>query len=234
MLQGIRATAAPLTGDQEFLMEDELLPKPEYEHPTRDVVIILAVFFEFGLASLSLILGWLLGRPPLEKFQWSSNGAAWGILATIPLIMMFVVMLRWPIGPLARVKEFCDNEVVPLMKGSALSDLALISLSTGLGEEMLFRGVIQAAITGWLQSSLGDWWGVPCGIGLASLIFGICHPFSLPYAVSAAILGVYLGTVWILTGNLLTVMITYALSDFAALTYLLRIRPSPGLDDTSK
>jgi uncharacterized protein len=214
-------------------MEDDLLPKPEYEHPTRDVVIILAIFFEFGLALLSLILGWLLGRPPLARFQWSSNAALWGILATIPLVLMFLGMLRWPIGPLARVRELCDNEVVPLMKGSALSDLALYSISAGVGEEMLFRGVLQATLIGWLHFWLGDWGGTACGVGLASLIFGICHPISLTYAVSAAILGVYFGTLWILTGNLLTVMVTHALYDFAVIAYLLRIRPMSGLGAAS-
>jgi membrane protease YdiL (CAAX protease family) len=135
-------------------------------------------------------------------------------------------MLRWPIGPLARVKEFCENEVAPLLNGSAWSDLALVSLSAGLGEEMLFRGVFQAALTGWLQSKLGDLWGTSCGIGVASIIFGICHPISVPYAVSAVFLGAYLGTVWVLTGNLLSVMIAHALYDFAALVYLVRIRPA--------
>ncbi len=61
-------------------MEEDHLPKPEYDHPTRDVVIILAVFFEFGLAPLSLILGWLLGQPPLETFEWSANAGVVGNL----------------------------------------------------------------------------------------------------------------------------------------------------------
>ena len=51
--------------------------------------------------------------------------------------------------------------------------------------------------------------------------------------VIVTILGLYLGTVWILGGNLLTVMITHALYDFAALAYLLRIRPPGGVNSTS-
>ena len=66
---------------------------------------------------------------------------------------------------------------------------------------------------------------MPCGLGLASVFFGLVHPISFTYMVIVAILGLYLGTVWILSGNLLTVMITHALYDFAALAYLLRIRP---------
>ena len=56
----------------------------------REVVIILAVFFEVGLAPFSLLLGWLLGHPPLETFQWNLDAAVWGVVATIPLILMFL------------------------------------------------------------------------------------------------------------------------------------------------
>jgi uncharacterized protein len=214
-------------------MEDDLLPDQYEDHPKREAVIILAVFFEFGLAPLSLFLGWLLGHPPLKTFEWSLEAALWGVVATVPLILMFLGVLRWPFGPLARVKQFCDYEVVPLLEKSTWSDIALISLSVGVCEEMLFRGVIQASLIALLQSWFGEWWGVPWGLGLASVFFGLVHPISFTYMVIVAILGLYLGTVWIVGGNLLTVMITHALYDFAALGYLLRIRPSGGTDALS-
>jgi membrane protease YdiL (CAAX protease family) len=207
--------------EQESLMEDDLLQEPEDDLPKREVIITFAVFFEGGLAPLSLLLGWLLGHPPLRQFAWSMQAAAWGVVATIPLILMFLAMLRWPVGPLGRVKKFCDLEIVPMLKGSTWSELALVSLSAGVGEEMLFRGV--------LQSSLSSWLGVPWGLGLASLLFGLLHPISVAYMVIAAFLGLYLGTVWwLVDGNLLTVMITHGLYDFAALAYLIRIRPVVG------
>jgi uncharacterized protein len=209
-------------------MEDDLLPEQFDDHPKREVVIILAVFFELGLAPIALLLGWLLGHPPLKSFQWSPAAAIWGVVATVPLILLFWGMLRWPVGPLVRVKQFCDYEVVPLLEKSTWSDIALISLSVGVCEEMLFRGVIQASLIGSFQSWLGEWWGVPWGLGLASVIFGLFHPISFTYMVIVAILGLYLGAVWILAGNLLTVMITHALYDFAALAYLLRLRPPGG------
>ena len=49
-------------------MEEDLREEPEDDHPKREVIIIFAVFFEAGLAPLSLILGWLLGHPPLDRF----------------------------------------------------------------------------------------------------------------------------------------------------------------------
>jgi uncharacterized protein len=202
-------------------MVEELLEEPEDDHPKRAIVILLAVFFEFALAPISLVFGWLVGHPPLARFSWSMEAALWGVAATVPLVLLFLAMLRWPIGPLARVKKFCDLEVVPLLAESTWSEIGLISVAAGVGEEMLFRGVLQEWVT--------HWFGAAWGLALASLIFGLTHPISVAYMVLAAFLGVYLGVIFsaqVLGGNLLTVMVTHALYDFAALGYLLRIRQS--------
>ena len=196
-------------------MEGDLLPGPENDQPTRDVIIILAVFFEAGLAPFSLFLGWLLGHPPLERFVWSLEDALWGAGATVPLIGIFLAILNWPIGPLARIKKFCEEDVVSLFQESSWSELALIALSAGVGEEMLFRGALQAAFAQWI--------GTAGGLVVASLVFGVMHAISMTYIVITVILGLYLGGVWIANGNLLTVMVTHALYDFVALGYLIRI-----------
>jgi uncharacterized protein len=202
--------------DREPLMEAEPPQPPEDEPPGHQVVIIIAVFFEAGLAPFSLIIGWLMGHPPLEHFVWSLKDAMWGVAAALPLIVLFLAMLRWPIGPLAAVKEFCEQEVVPLFRDSNWSEIALISLSAGVGEEMLFRGVLQA--------SMSDWLGVGWGLALASILFGVLHPISISYIVIAGFTGFYLGAIWIYNHNLLTVMLTHAIYDFVALGYLIRLR----------
>lgn len=201
-------------------MEEGPQEAPEDDPPGHDVVIIFAVFFEAGLAPFSLFLGWLVGHPPLAHFVWSLQDALWGAAAAVPLIALFLAMLRWPIGPLAKVKEFCEEEVVPLFDKSYWSELALISLSAGVGEEMLFRGVFQAWFT--------DWLGPAGGLTLASIVFGILHPISVSYIFIAGFLGFYLGAIWIYQDNLLTVMVTHALYDFVALGYLIRLRSRDG------
>ena len=45
---------------------------------------MLAVFFEAGLAPLSLVLGWLFGHPPLEHFVWSMEDALLGVRGDRP------------------------------------------------------------------------------------------------------------------------------------------------------
>lgn len=206
-------------GNQDNVMVQDPPEDPEDELPSHAVVIIFAVFFEAGLAPFSLILGWLLGHPPLIGFAWRLADAAWGMAAAIPLVILFLAMLRWPIGPLRAVHEFCAQEVVPLFRDSYWSEIALISLSAGVGEEMLFRGVLQASLT--------DWVGMAWGLSLASILFGVLHPISFSYIVIAAFLGFYLGAIWYFNGNLLTVMVTHALYDFIALGYLIKRLDQP-------
>jgi membrane protease YdiL (CAAX protease family) len=200
------------------MMEDDPLQEPENEEVGREVIIIFAVFFEAGLAPFSLFLGWLMGHQPLERFSWSLRDAGLGILAAVPLILTLLAMLRWPVGPLSRVKKFCENELVPLLENSSWSEIGLISLSAGVGDEMLFRGALQASFTQWL--------GLYLGVGLASLVYGLLNPISIAYMVIMAILGLYLGAVFYGVDNLLTVMVAHAVSVFAALGYLIRIRPA--------
>ena len=55
-------------------------------------------------------------------------------------------------------------------------------------------------------------------------MFGLLHPITRAYAVIAALLGAYLGGLWLAGGNLLTPIVAHALYDFVALVYLLRLR----------
>ena len=79
---------------------------------------------------------------------------------------------------------------------------------------MLFRGVLQYSLSAWLGSG--------SGLVAASLLFGLLHPISFPYVVHTAAVGLYLGATLLFTGNLLTVMVTHSLYDFALMSYLLR------------
>ena len=54
---------------REVLLESE----NEDGQPGRDVIIMFAVFFEGGLAPLSLFLGWWFGHNPLAHFAWTET-----------------------------------------------------------------------------------------------------------------------------------------------------------------
>jgi membrane protease YdiL (CAAX protease family) len=191
-------------------VKDPSEPEPTPKKPMgRDAVLVLAVLVEGGLAPLALGVGWLLGRHPLTGFAWTARDAAIGVAATLPLLAFFLAALRWPVGPLARIQRFWEAEIEPVLEPCTWSDLALIALAAGVGEEMFFRGVIQAIAA----QRLGPW----AGLAAASAVFGLLHPITSAYIVIAALMGAYLGAVWIANGNLLTVIVSHALYDFLAL-----------------
>ncbi len=172
------------------------------------------VLFEAALAPVALMLGWALGQHPLSDFAWDGDAVIEGVIAAMPLLALLALSLRWPVGPLGRIRAFFDRELAPALKGCEWPDLALISVAAGVGEEMLFRGVIQGALTRAL--------GAAGAIGAASALFGLMHPVSAAYVVLAGVIGAYLGVVWLVSGNLLTVIVAHAVYDFVALIALLR------------
>jgi membrane protease YdiL (CAAX protease family) len=180
----------------------------------RQQMVMLGAVLEGSLAPLALVIGWALRQPPLAGFSWNPRDAALGALATVPMLAFFLATIRWPIGPLARIKQFFAAEVQPVLGARPWTDLALISLAAGVGEEMLFRGVFQGAF--------GRWFGPIGGLIAASALFGALHPITPTYIVLAGLLGAYLGGVWLVTGNLLTVIVAHTLYDFVALLVLLR------------
>jgi membrane protease YdiL (CAAX protease family) len=190
-------------------------PEPPSEETHRQTIVLAAVLIEGGLAFLATLLGWLVGQPPVEKLGWNWAGALWGVAAAVPMVAAFFVLHTYPIGPLRRIRRFGEEVVRPLLAPCTIMDLLGISVLAGVGEEMLFRGVLQAACTRWFES-------LPAAVAVAALVFGLLHAITLTYALLAALAGAYLGLVWVATDNLLTPIVAHALYDFAVLLWLLR------------
>ncbi len=120
-----------------------------------------------------------------------------------------------------------DDLIVPMFKNCTWVELAAISLLAGLGEELLFRGVFQAAMVQWTGDFLphspafarvGDWMAI---VGVA-ILFGLLHAVNVAYTVLATLMGLYLGWLWLATGNLAVPIVAHAVYDFLALLYILR------------
>jgi uncharacterized protein len=192
---------------------DDQLPPPER-------FALAATLFEATLAILAVAIGWLVGHPPAATFQPSGAALAWGLAATVPALGLLWTCLQCPWGSLARLARLTDRQLVPLFRRSTLVELAAISLVAGIGEEMLFRGLIQGGVADWIGGPAGFWIGLAAG----SLAFGMAHPLSITYVLLTGLVGLYLGWLWTATGNLLAPITTHAAYDFLALLYLARIR----------
>ena len=189
---------------------------------------IQAAIFEGSLVVVAVGLGWLVGQPPLETFRLSAVDVGWGVAATGPLLAMFWLCLKCPLPPFRRIVRVIDELLTPLFAGCGWGELAVISLLAGLGEEMLFRGVIQRAIENWV----GPPSGVYIGLIGAAVLFGLAHFITLTYALLAGLIGLYLGWLFNETDNLLVPIFAHAVYDFIALVYLVRMRGSKTLQDT--
>jgi membrane protease YdiL (CAAX protease family) len=187
----------------------------------REAVVLLAVVVEGGLILLACGLGWLFDEPPLKHFTWDPQSALTGLVATGPMLLLFLAMIRWPIGPLSRIKHFSEQVIRPLLAPCTVLDLLGIAVLAGLGEEMLFRAVLQGAFARW-----GHVW---LALAVASALFGLMHAVTTAYAVLATLMGAYLGWLYLYADNLLAPALSHALYDFVALLYLLR---GPGSDQT--
>ena len=193
---------------------------------SRRSVLMVAVLFEGGLGVLALLAGWLVGQWPLERCYWSGADLWRGVLATLPLLVFFFLAVRWPIGPMARIRDLWEEVLRPFLGTCSIAELTLIGLLAGIGEELLFRGLLQ----GWLENWLGIW---PALI-LASALFGLAHVITITYAILAGAIGVFLGWLWIDTGNLLTPIVAHGLYDVVGLIYLLKIRKPPPIAENAR
>ena len=70
-------------------------------------------------------------------------GLAWGAAATLPPLVAVWLCLKCPWRPFAELVRVVDELLVPLFRNCRVAELAVISLLAGLGEEILFRSVIQ-------------------------------------------------------------------------------------------
>jgi membrane protease YdiL (CAAX protease family) len=160
------------------------------------ILLATALAFAWG-AGLSLRAG-----DPLA-------GLAWGIFAALALAGVNLVFLRarnsgWPGTALRYV---CRLIVRPLFEHVRMWHILLISLLAGLGEELLFRGVLQPVI----------------GLPLASLVFGAVHIGGrgfVGYGIWAACIGALFGWLTVMTGGLLAPIVAHALYDALALAYV--------------
>ena len=182
----------------------------------RNTLVAMAVIIEGGLLLLAGAIGWLIGRPVASQFAWNALQAGVGLVATIPLVVAVLLCLQsnWP--PLARFRRLVETLIVPIFASCTWFDLAIISLAAGTGEEALFRGIIQTSLANHMQ--------VVVAIGLTSVAFGLAHAISVEYFVLATMVGIYLGWLLYVTGNLLVPITTHGVYDFVMLLILTRKR----------
>jgi hypothetical protein len=193
-------------------------------------IMAMAVLMEGGMGLVAVALGWLLGMNPLDLVAGDWSALLWGCLAALPALGALALSERLPFWPFNDVTDVVDRLIRPVFAGMSVPELAVISALAGIGEELLFRGLLQEGLARWIGEPTGVW----IALFAASALFGLLHPMSGAYVLLAAMMGLFLGGLWIATGNLLVPIVTHAVYDFLGLVWLLKLEgPRDNEDGTN-
>lgn len=171
----------------------------------------------FALALLTQLLlvatAWALSRMFAIPPQWGEPrrdiviglaGAA--VLAAANYLLLIHAGANWLVRG---VRAVYHEVLVPLFSRFNTVGIVVLGAMAGIGEEWLFRGVLQP-VTGWV---------------VASLVFGAAHVGArsmVPFGVWAAVMGLALGGLAQATGGLIAPMVAHGVYDMLALAYLRR------------
>jgi membrane protease YdiL (CAAX protease family) len=199
------------------------LDLPENMSNSSHKLVAIAFAFEAGLGLLAVLVGRGLGCDPLLTLGYDKPvgqlaiACLWGALAAIPLLIAFLFLDRHP-HMLVEFKKMISSTVAPMFEGLSIVEVAAISVAAGLGEELLFRGLMQTGLQGWI----GEPYGWAMALVVASIAFGVCHWLNATYAAIVTVIGFCMGGLFVLVDDLAAPIVAHAVFDFAAILYLTR------------
>lgn len=168
---------------------------------------VVAVATQAGLGAAGLIAAGAARVPVRWGFERPVVGLFAGLLVAALLAATNYRWLHAPTGVFTRVRSAVDEVLVPTFAILSPPQIVAVSLAAGLGEELFFRGWLQAVI-GWVP---------------AALAFGVAHIAGarmLAFGVWATGMGLVLGGLALATGGLLAPVTAHACYDMLAFHYL--------------
>ena len=184
------------------------------KHSSDEGAFVTVLGGTLFLAVIAVILSLLLRTPLPPQIELNANDVFIGIIATLPLALLLAWFSNTKIRPLA---EFRRSQIEFFYKMKSVftpTRIILLAIAAGISEELLFRGVMQP----WLDKFIP----LPAAIIVSNIIFGLLHVRTMLYAVAAGLVGVYLGVLYAITGNLLTPIIVHIIYDAIAFEYTRR------------
>ncbi len=177
-------------------------------------IVARVVAFEAGLGVLAVGLAGAFGISLVDQLIVTPRTTTWGIAGAVPMLVVMAILAAIPWPPSQAILVRVRDLVTPLFRESTVLQLGVVALAAGVGEELLFRGVMQTATTRVT--------GAAAAIVLTSLVFGLAHAITPLYAMLAAFISAYLGWMMVATGSLVPPIVAHAIYDWIALVYIVR------------
>jgi hypothetical protein len=181
---------------------------------SRGRLLALALAFEGAAFLLTLGIAAVSGTPLRGVARFSPAGVLVGTVSGAVLAGLVLAAMRARWKPLVELGEIAREITSRFFRESTIADLVVISALAGVAEEALFRGAIQATV------SLA--WGPAAGIAAGALVFGLAHALTFGYAVAAGLMGVAMGILFEVTGDLAAPILSHAVYDLIVLLALRR------------
>lgn len=185
---------------------------PEHPSLSRASLLSITLVLEGVLLLIATAWSWFAGIALLPQLKFSGFACLVGMLAAGCTVLASLLCYR--LGeyfPFFReLRDLSDNVLVPMVRHFAMFDIVLVSLTSGICEEVLFRGVMMPQL----------------GLVLSSLVFGFVHSPTLkyfPYIIVTVIAGFFFGALYECTGSLWTPIVAHILHNFVSLS-LIRVR----------
>lgn len=168
------------------------------------------ILLALGITSVLILR--LTGRHLSGSIFWSLRDFLIGLAAIAPLAGLFFLIEKASLHVFQPIRAQTKHLVAPLVKYWPLWQIAVMALFAGISEELAFRLLMQ----GWLQGITGP----VAAVIITGIAFGVCHYLNFTYALFAGLIGMYLGALYIVTGNLLEPIVTHAGYDFFAMSVM--------------
>jgi len=177
----------------------------------------LAVAFYSALLLMAVLLGALWGRNVFTFGDGLLLSLSIGVATASGTVASGILLFR-----LVPALRKLSDELAPLLvDGARGGDLVLVSVASGVGEEVFFRGALQPVL----------------GIVLASLLFGVLHVGPdrryLIWTLWAVGAGFLFGFLYLWTGGLLAPITAHVLHNAATLLLWKRSRRSGAMVNES-
>ena len=178
------------------------------------------------IGAIAFGLGHLVKAPLADVFAWRIDDFLKGLIGAMPLVAFLYWFVQTDQPAFAKLREQQLEFFAGIGFELTVFKIVLISVSAGVFEEWLFRGVLQV----WADRHVP----LAAALILTNILFGVLHWQSALYALLAGILGVYLGIVFVVTENLLAPMVAHGAYNLAAMMLTRQILDSRHGDAPSK
>jgi membrane protease YdiL (CAAX protease family) len=165
------------------------------------------MWIRLGILALLLLREWDAGPVSLwpTRREWKA-GAIWFVAGILPVSVVALALHSVHFVPVASLTAASWWRSVGIAIGTFVGAFSVLTL----GEELLFRGVIERAVLDYSGSTMA-------AVAISSLLFGGSHLWfnhfpNWPWVVVTTVLGIFCGLAYVQTGSIRASMVTHSLT----------------------